>query len=143
MQLALKSTNASNATCWQRLASWAIKTRLVSQYSHGGIVIDGNLYYSNAQYGLHCVPVGWWEPEKWDIFELGDSGDAFALALYETRKGAKYDWPGLLAFIGADIYTKGKLYCFEWCWIAMTQPELKIRVTPELLLKVAMMKAKK
>jgi hypothetical protein len=137
MQLALKSSNASDAKWWHRMASWVIKTRLVSQYSHGGIVIDGDLYHTNAQHGLHKVPAGWWEPSKWDIFDLDTRNDDFAKALFEDRQGAKYDWLGLLAFIGADIYTRDRLYCFEWCWIAMTQPEEDVRVTPELLLVAA------
>ena len=46
MYLALKRTPASDATRAQREFAALTKWRLCSQYSHGGIVLDGWLYHS-------------------------------------------------------------------------------------------------
>ena len=44
MMLALRRTAAEHATWWQRLFAWATRVRLVSDYCHGGIVIDNMMY---------------------------------------------------------------------------------------------------
>lgn len=53
MMLALRRTAAEDATWWQRLFAWATRVRLVSDYCHGGIVINGMMYQVNAARGLH------------------------------------------------------------------------------------------
>lgn len=133
MLLALKKTPASDATRLDRLTSWVIKMRLVSQYSHGGVVVDGHLYQSNSSHGLHEIRAGEWSPERWDLFEVpGD--DASVLSAYARLKGADYDWWSLLAFVGLRIRDASRLYCFEWCWIAQTGLSPTGRITPEMLL---------
>lgn len=62
--LALRRTAAENATWWQRLFAWATRVRLVSDYCHGGIVIDSMLYQVNAARGLH---ISAYDPAKWDV----------------------------------------------------------------------------
>lgn len=133
MQLALKSSDAIGANLLHKASSAIIKARLVSMYSHAGVAINGNLYHVTSERGLHCLTVGQWNPERWDIFDTACNDD-FALQKFEELKGAKYDWLGLLAFVGARFYSFEKLYCFEWCWVAMGQPNTKLRITPELLL---------
>lgn len=133
MQLALRKDAPTNATLWQRFACWAIRARLVSQYSHGGIVIKGALYHATSANGLHKLEAGEWSPENWDLFDIGGDNRA-ALALFEKLKGVKYDWFSLLAFVGIRAHDTNKFYCFEWCYYARTLASPDVRITPEILL---------
>lgn len=133
MQLALKKSPASDAGLWDRLVAWAIKARLVSAYCHGGIVIDGDLYHAQLAKGLHCVKAGDWSPEKWDLFEM-PGNDERVLEQFRSFKGAPYDWISLMSFIGVPAQDRDRLYCFEWCWLAITADQPTDRVTPERLL---------
>lgn len=65
--LALRRTAADSATWWQRIFAWATRVRLVSDYCHGGIVIDGMLYQVNAAHGLHRTD---FDPAKWDLYPV-------------------------------------------------------------------------
>jgi hypothetical protein len=133
MILALRRDPPSNANLLGRLFSRVIKARLVSDFCHGGIVIDGDLYQANSLHGLHKVPRGSWTPTNWVLLDVqGD--DAAALALFKKHEGAQYDWMGLLAFVGLRAGRDGWMYCFEWCWLAMTGSNPTARVTPEKLL---------
>lgn len=135
MKLALRKTAPTNATWLQRLACWAIKARLVSQYCHGGIVINGELFHATAAHGLHSLPAGQWSPDNWDLIELGDAHwHHSALKLFAHYQGARYDWVSLLAFVGLRVRDHDRMYCFEWCWLAMTGQVATERVTPEMLL---------
>jgi hypothetical protein len=137
MLLALKKTTQSNATPVQRLSAWAIKARLVSQYSHGGIVINGDLYHATAADGLHKMHAGTWTPEAWDIYDVGGD-DLAALALFEQYKGAAYAWLRLLTFVGLpQISDITKMYCFEVCYLMRWQKISTERMTPEILLALA------
>jgi hypothetical protein len=133
MKLALRRDAPSGANWMQRFFCWVIRARLVSMYCHGGIVIAGRLYHSTASKGLHCLPPNDWNPEKWDIFEVGGD-DTKALDLFAQYMGAKYDWLGLLTFVGTKSQDSAKMYCFEWCYYAMTGKKPFERITPELLL---------
>ena len=135
MKLALRRYPAVDATLIQRLACGAIKARLVSQFCHGGIIIGDDLYQATATHNLHTLPSGKWTPRRWDLFELGESRDSDALALFKINEGAGYDWLGLLAFQGLPYGDPEMLYCFEWCWFAMTGERPNFRVTPEMLLE--------
>jgi hypothetical protein len=133
MLLALKKTASTNATLTQRMTSWVIKARLVSQYCHGGIVVDGDLYEANTEKGLAVHPKGTWSPERWDLFNL-EGDDQQVLRAFAQYQGAAYDWLSLLAFIGLRVRDSSRLYCYEWCWIAQTGDMPTWRITPELLL---------
>lgn len=139
MYLALKRTPASDATWWQRACAWLIKARLVSQYSHAGVVIGGRLYHATAQHGLTDEPFDMATASAgWDFVDWGSAHDAAALALYQRRKGAGYDWFGLLAFVLPGRYTdSARLYCFAWAALARGL-DIRQRVTPELLLVAAL-----
>ncbi len=137
MQIVFKTTAPQRATLLQRLACWAIKERLVSRYCHGGIVIEGVLSHSNAAHGLHELSPTEWEPSKWVIVDVGTSRDTAAIDLYERYEGARYDWFSLLAFVGLRVRDKRRLYCFEWCWLALTGEAPTKRITPEMLLAKA------
>ena len=134
MLLALRRLPPANATRVQRLSCATIQARLVSAYSHGGIVIAGALYHATAARGLHRLSAYEWSPEHWDLIDVGGS-DTQALALFDRYQGAAYDWLSLLAFVGIRGARDGaKMYCFEWCYLAMTGQLNTDRVTPETLL---------
>ena len=135
MKLALRRTAASNASRFARLAAWAIKVRLVSQYCHGGIAIGDTLYHTTANSGL-CRSS--FDPAKWDLFDLGPAQDAAALALFDKHQGAAYDWISLLAFVlPCRISDRKRFYCFEWAQLCITGIYPQGRVTPEALLLAA------
>jgi len=133
VKLALRRGPAEHATFWQKLASWTIKARLVSQYSHAGIVIDGRLFHATSSRGLHVLEAGEWSPEKWDLVTVKRNNEE-ALSLFSKYEGAAYDWFSLLAFVGLGVRDSRRMYCFEWCWLAMTGTVPTKRITPEMLL---------
>lgn len=133
MLLALRRLPPADATRMQRLSCATIQARLVSAYSHGGIVIDGVLYHATAARGLHKLRAGEWTPERWDLFDVGGD-DAAALALFQKYKGAAYAWLRLLTFLGFKaVRDLTKMYCFEWCFLAMAGVFPTERMTPEKL----------
>ena len=132
MKLALRKTAATGANWLARFAAWAIKTRLVSEYCHGGIVIGDKIYHATAQHGLCSAD---FTPEHWDLFEV-NFNEQLALDLYYKHCGAGYDWFSLLAFVLPGTYTDSqRFYCFEWCWLCLTGEYPSGRVTPEMLIK--------
>jgi hypothetical protein len=133
MKLAFRRGAPLNATLWQKFTCWVIKARLVSQYCHGGVVIDGSLYHATAKRGLHVLGPTEWSPKNWDIFEVGGD-DALALKNFAQFKGAKYDWFSLLAFVGLYARDSRRFYCFDWQFFAKTGKMAKNRVTPESLI---------
>jgi hypothetical protein len=141
MLLALKKTNPSNATRIQRLSAWVIKARLVSQYSHGGIVINGDLYHATAANGLHKLKAEKWTPEAWEIYDVGGD-DTRALELFELYKGAAYAWLRILTFVGVpQLSDATKMYCFEVCYLLRWQKMSTERMTPEILLALSALRA--
>lgn len=134
MMLALRRTAAEDATWWQRLFAWATRVRLVSDYCHGGIVINGMMYQVNAARGLH---VSTYDPAKWDVYDVLGS-DETALLLFDLWQHARYDYIGLLAFVTPwRLGQSGRLYCFEWCALCLGIP-ITDRITPERLLAAAL-----
>ncbi len=135
MLLALRKYPPAGATLWQRFACWVIKARLVSQYCHGGVVVNERLLHTTATGGLHCVSPGNWSPENWDLFDVGGD-DGEAAEQFIRYEGVDYDWFSLLAFVGPRVRDSHRFYCFEWCWLAMTGEHPKNLVTPEMLLSI-------
>lgn len=135
MKLALRTTAATDATLAARVAAACIKVRLVSKYCHGGIVVGDTLMHATAQHGL-CSTT--FTPERWDLIDLGDRADEQVDLLFGLHEGAGYDWLGLVPFIAPlPLGSDQRLYCFEWCWLAMTGEYPRGLVTPEMLLKRA------
>ena len=133
MKLALRRTAAENATWAQRQFAALTRWRLCSVYCHAGIVIGDRLYQVNAAHGLHESD---YTPERWDLFDLGDERDAAALALFSELEGDKYDYLGVLGFGLPVRGDADRLYCFEWCALAMgVEPQRWM--TPEKLLLAA------
>lgn len=133
MLLALRRDAPAGAAWPQRFFCWLIRARLVSQYCHGGIVIDGCLYHATSANGLHCLKPGEWAPENWDLIGVGADRET-AWRMWLRYGGAKYDWFSLLAFVGLRTRDSERMYCFEWCWMAITGENPGFRVTPEMLL---------
>ena len=130
---AFRKTAPTNPTWFQRIACWLTKTRLVSQYCHGGMIVEGDLLHVNTTYGLHKELAGTWTPANWELFEVKADAQQI-LELFERFKYTKYDWFSLIAFVGVSASDSDKLYCFEWMWLAMTNQNPNFRVTPEILL---------
>jgi len=137
MQLALRKTPPSGATLWQRFACFVIKMRLVSQYCHGGVVIDGALYHATSSRGLHKLEPEEWDLARWDLIEIDADKDR-VLATFAKHQGAKYDWISLLAFVGLPVRDGKRFYCFEWCWLAATGEKPRKRITPEMLITTSL-----
>ena len=135
MKLALRKTAATDATLLDKIGTWLIKARLVTRYPHAGIVIGDTLYHATAKRGLHASE---YTPERWTLIDVGDALDGFALDLFASAEGAKYDWFSLLAFVGLKARDSRRYYCYEWVYHCMTGEHPTQRVTPETLLEVAL-----
>lgn len=136
MKLALRKGSTSPA--WNhRLAAWLIRTRLMSRYSHGGIVIGDTLYHATATHGVNEEKfIG--GPE-WELFDFSGD-DKEALRLFAEHVGSGYDWFSLLAFALIPARDSRRWYCFELCWLLITGKNPTERVTPEDLLVLALRK---
>lgn len=147
MYLALRGTAASKGDLKHRISTAVIRAVLCTDFPHAGIVIGGVLYHSNAANGLHKTD---FTPEKWELIDLGDHDDAEVLALFELMKGTKYDWLELFDFtwlrnamkLVRKIPWAGErlqelLYCYQWCYWAITKKAPTKRVTCETLLLLA------
>lgn len=129
--LALRKTAASNATIWQRIFAALTRWRLCSNYCHGGIVCDGQMYHMTYANGLHISD---FDQVKWDLYELPDCYSRRLYDLFSQYKQVKYDWFSLLGFVLPwRITDSRRMYCFEWCARVMGLPINK-RITPEDLL---------
>lgn len=135
MKLALRSGPAIGGDAVEKAASVIIKTRLVTDYPHAGIVIGETLYHATARKGLIAQPFAL---ENWRLIDLGDARDAEVLALFDQHAGAGYDWFSLLAFALFPARDSRRFYCYEWCYLAMTGRNPSQRITPETLLGLAL-----
>ena len=127
--LALRTTDAPGAL--PKLFSWLTRARLITKFPHAGIVIGSRLYHANAAKGLHSEE---FNPDGWSLFYL-DVSAHIVLNRFAKVAGAKYDWLSLLAFVVPWRVSVSKwMYCYEWCWYALTGELPRKRVTPEDLL---------
>lgn len=131
MKLALRTMPASNATWMELAAHHTIKTRLVTRYPHGGIVIGGVLYHSTLKRGVHKTRD--WDPSRWELREFGGS-DAVAALRFSEREGHGYDLLGLLPFIGIPWEDRDRDFCFELVYYMRTGQRPPKLVTAEVLL---------
>ena len=132
MKLALKTK--SDTGLLQRLFFWLTRWRLLTDYPHAGIVWGGLLMHSNLARGLHAVNFD--DQAGWRLIAL-PGGDR-AMDLFRVHRGTRYDWFSLLAFVLPwNVRDGNRMYCYEWCWLAMTGEIYPGRVTPEMLLELA------
>ena len=136
MKLALRHTLPADAPRASRIGADVILARLVTQYSHAGIVIGGDLYHSNASHGVHVERSA--DLSGYTLVDLGSENDARALALFAQVEGKGYDWASLLAFVVDGVTDSQRWYCFELCWLLMTGTAPKQRITAETLLTEAL-----
>ena len=142
--LVLRRTAATGAPLWQRVACALIRWRLVSAYCHGGILQvtpSGklHLWHATGTRGLHCVDDDF-DPTKWHAYPLPQATAQAVPSRFAANAGAGYDWLSLLAFVLPwRVSNHRRLYCFEWCALAMGLP-VAGRITPELLLAAYAMK---
>lgn len=110
------------------------KARLVTQYPHAGIVMDGTLYHATFADGVHSSP---FNNSGWDVFKI-DISQELLLERFKSVKGAKYDWFSLWAFVLPFRVSMGKwFYCYELVYLMMTGNVPIQRITPEDLLRIA------
>ena len=147
MYLALRRIPATDATWLDKLFLAVIKARLVTEFPHAGMVINGTLYHATARHGV-CKTTDY-TPERWVLHDLGTERDAVAQAKAEllVELGTGYDFAELLDFTPlhfvvwlARLHPKlrvvldSNLYCYQLCWLLMTSEYPDQRVTPERLL---------
>lgn len=131
MQLALKTH--SDPGLPQRAFYELTKARLLTEYPHAGIVHEGILMHTNLANGLHAQT---FNPKGWVLIDIPTPHDV--AHLFSIYRGTAYDWFSLLAFILPwRVRDRERLYCYEWCWLAMTGEMPSSRVTPEMLLVLA------
>jgi len=130
MKLALRKGPAPDANALGKLSATAIKLRIVTNYPHSGIVIDGDLYHATAQHG---VITELFNPDGWEVFDIGGD-DARALSLFKEQNGKGYDWVSLFAFVMFNASDSQRWYCYELSHYLMTGKRPGDRVTPETLL---------
>ncbi|MGL4680763.1 MAG: hypothetical protein ACRCWC_15465 [Plesiomonas shigelloides] len=151
MKIALRKAPPTGATPVQRFTCGVISARLVSAYSHGAVVIGETLYHITATQGFNKLGPGEWSPEKWTLIDVGGD-DVQAQAIFNSastppagrirswvfRLFKGYDWISLMAFAGVKINIIWLTYCFELCWYMRTGQRPTFRVTPEMLLALAL-----
>ena len=116
-----------------------IRTELNSQWSHGGILINGQFYESTALKGAHHksgvrdYPMTDAIAADYVFIDIGGD-DAAALKRYEQVKNYGYDFLSLLSFLPALNFRDSKrMYCWE-LMLWMIGGYAKWRVTPEIIL---------
>ena len=91
--------------------------RVVPRWCGGG-------WHAAARHRPHglCRVLGdAWEPHKWDLFALPDDCADFIVQQFRDAYPAQYDWFSLLAFVLPGRWRDAsRLYCFEWCSLALT-----------------------
>jgi hypothetical protein len=140
MKLALRHTLPKDSSILIRFVDALSKFILHTRWGHSGLVIDNTIYHATARHGLIKEE---FDPEGWDVFDLGSERDAYLIDLFLWRqktKQTKYDWFSLLAFTVLGLLFKritdsGRVYCHEWCYEVMTRRQPTTKVTPETLLK--------
>lgn len=135
MKLALRYELPANAPTKAVIGAKLIEVRLVTNFSHGGVVIGSDLYHSNAAHGVHREENA--DLSGYMLIDLGDEHDARALALFAIVEGKGYDWFSLGAFIITNMRDSERWYCFELCYLLMTGNIPLARVTGEVLLTEA------
>lgn len=118
------------------LFSLATRARLVTQWPHAGIVLNGTLLHATLAGGLHAS--AFTGGSGWDLIDLPEQIAPQAQGLFDKHKGAQYDAISLLAFLLPwRVSDSTRMYCYEWCWFAMSGQNPSWRVTPEQLLLLA------
>lgn len=94
----------------------AIRLWTKSKYSHVELVV-GDYWYSTSPRDMKVrkkkiVP----NPDNWDYVDVHIYEENL-LEMYNSTRGAKYDWLGILLsqFIPLSIHNRDRWFCSEWC----------------------------
>lgn len=136
MKLVLRHALPPNTPTSHRIGAFAIETRLVSAFAHGGILLGPHLLHATGAKGVHAAT--WDGAGGWVVIDLGADRDARTLERFEKVRGAGYDFVGLGAFIVPSISDSQRWYCFELCYYLMTGRIPRERVAPEMLVLLAL-----
>lgn len=116
----------------QNIFASITKSRLVTDYLHSGIVIDGILYDSTFKHG---VQLSTFDATGWHLFKITKVDNDTLLARFNQVKGNHYDWLSLFAFILPFRVSVAKWsYCHELSHFMLTGETPITRITPEKLL---------
>lgn len=130
VHLALRRTDPTGPP---RLFALATRARLLTQWPHAGIVVGNELMHTTLADGLHAIPFD--NPMDWDTLPLPESLGGLVRERFMERRGAQYDALSLLVFLLPwRVSDARRMYCYEWCWYALTGTNPNWRVTPEQLL---------
>lgn len=128
--LALRKTNAPGF--FPGIFSKLVRARIVTEYPHAGIIANGKLLHITKKDGLHAVEDI--DLDQWDLF-IVDIDSSEVLERFRKHGHCKYDLVSLLAFVLPwRVSVSEWLYCYEWCFVAITGKLPMRRVTPEDLL---------
>jgi hypothetical protein len=137
MILALRHTLPPGSSLVQRVSAAVIEGRLVTEFSHAGIVIGDTLYHSTGAKGVHAEQGV--DLSGWTLIDLGEMRDARALALFRHVEGSGYDWVSLTSFVVITSSSDSqRWYCYELCWLLLTGTAPRERVTAEMLILQAL-----
>lgn len=133
VHLALRTTPPPGF--WPGVFAALTRWRLVTQYAHAGVVIDGTLVHSTLSKGVHTQPFD--SPADWLLLPLDvPAGVAWHRARQRIGKG--YDWASLLAFVlPVPVRWSKADYCFELCQHIATGHPPTTAVTAEQLAVLA------
>ena len=128
--LALRHTSPPGVL--QSLFARLTKARLVTQYPHAGIMIDGVLYEATFKHGVRSVK---FDQTGWHLFTIDKVDKNDLLTRFKQVEGRPYDSFSLLGFVVPFRVTVAKwFYCYELCSFMLDGNIPAKRVTPETLL---------
>lgn len=131
MQLALYKK--PNSRLGSRLLHWIVTKVTGSEYSHAELVIHGYAYSASMPDGGVRARVIWFDPNKWDIFEI-DGDEQKALEWFHAHMGQGYDWLGAARLAIPFIpQRRGKWFCFEAIGAALGIPDSSHMTADDLL----------
>ncbi len=127
---------------FHRIFDSMTRIRLVTNYPHAGVAMFGSggirLLHTNLAKGLHSQDLSGAEIEGWHFVALPKEIELSVNVRFFQRMRSGYDWFSLLAFVLPwRVSDSSRMYCFEWCWYAMTGENPSFRVTAEMLLAKA------
>lgn len=120
---------------WVTCIVLSIRDLKITKYSHTEVCIDGVCYSSSVRdKGVRSKVINL-DSGKWDYIDItGKVDKEYALKVFESKKGKKYDWFGALGF-GLPFLKQNpdKEYCFEITAEMLHLPDAS-KVTPTKLI---------
>lgn len=109
---------------WVTCIVLSMRDLKITKYSHTEICIDGVCYSSSVRdKGVRSKVINL-DSGKWDYIDITGKVDReYALKVFESKKGKKYDWLGALGF-GLPFLKQNpdKEFCFEACASMLSLP---------------------